>query len=230
MAINRDRLIMCYTLIKGGWNNFIPWAFRDWWLDPQGPEIGPNGQYFRYDPGKAIELLTAAGHPDGLQVDLISTPAYGDVWMQHIELVLADLKAIGIEATVKLQEYGNYIGTTASGDFPSGNTLAFGIMTPFTEPHDWLFNPFHPHGTRNAVGVNDAKLNVLIDQESKTFDRELRKQQIFEIQRYLGHQMYYVPGVAPYRHVAFTPRVRDLYPRSDFRFGAELAPQVRLAG
>jgi peptide/nickel transport system substrate-binding protein len=191
--------------------------------------MGPNGQYIRYDPQKAKELLAAAGYPDGLKVDLISTPGYGDVFVQYLELMQADLKAINIDANIKMQEYANYIATTASGKFPSGNTLVFGPITPFTDPHDWLFNLHHPDGTRNVDSVNDAKLNAMIAQQARTFDRAQRQQQVFEIQRYLAEQMYSPPGVAPYRHAGLTPQVRDFYPRSDFGFGAELAPKVWLA-
>ena len=38
-----------------------------------------------------------AGFPDGLKVDMISTPGYGQVWVQGVELAQQDLKAAGIE-------------------------------------------------------------------------------------------------------------------------------------
>ena len=45
----------------------------------------------------------------------------------------------------------------SSGQFDGGNTMVFGLETPFTEPHDFLFNMYHPKGTRNHAGVNDPE-------------------------------------------------------------------------
>jgi peptide/nickel transport system substrate-binding protein len=228
MSINRDNFIKVIYNGRGSWNNFIPWALSEWWLDPQGADQGPTAKYFKYDPAGARELLAAAGHPDGLQVTMLSTPGYGDVFVQGVELVQQDLKSGGIDATIKMQEYASYIATTFAGKFEGGDQLVFGLETPFTEPHDFLFNMYHPSGTRNHAGVNDEKLTAMIDQQMRTLDRAERKKQIYDIQRYLAEQMYYPPGVAPYRTAGFTPQVHDLFPRSDYGFGAEVVPKLWL--
>ena len=228
MSINRDNFIKVIYNGRGSWNNFIPWALSEWWLDPKGADQGPTAKYFKYDPAGARQLLAAAGHPDGLQVTMLSTPGYGDVFVQGVELVQQDLKSGGIDATIKMQEYANYIATTFAGKFDGGDQLVFGLETPFTEPHDFLFNMYHPSGARNHAGINDDKLTAMIEQQMRTLDRAERKKQIFEIQRYLAEQMYYPPGVAPYRTAGFTPRVHDLSPRSDYGFGAEVVPKLWL--
>ena len=110
-----------------------------------------------------------------------------------------DLKTAGIDATIKMQEYAEYIATTFKGKFDGGDTLVFGLETPFTEPHDYLFNMYHPKGTRNHAGINDDKLTAMIEQQMRTLDRAERKQQIFDIQRYLVEQMYYAPHAASMR-------------------------------
>ena len=229
MSINRDNIIKVIYNGRGNWNNFIPWALSEWWLDPRGADQGPTAKYFKYDPAGARQLLAAAGYPDGLQVTLLSTPGYGDVFVQGVELVQQDLKSGGIDATIKMQEYANYIATTFAGKFDGGNQLVFGLETPFTEPHDFLFNMYHPSGTRNHAGINDEKLTAMIEQQMRTLDRAERKKQMYDIQRYLAEQMYYPPGVAPYRTAGFTPQVHDLFPRSDYGFGAEIVPKLWLA-
>jgi ABC-type transport system substrate-binding protein len=128
-----------------------------------------------------------------------------------------------------MQEYASYIATTFAGKFDGGDQLVFGLETPFTEPHDFLFNMYHPSGTRNHAGINDEKLTAMIEQQMRTLDRAERKKQIYDIQRYLADQMYYPPGVAPYRTAALTPQVHDLFPRSDYGFGAEVVPKLWLA-
>ncbi len=115
MALNRDGLIQTVFNGRGNWNNAIPWALRDWWLDPRGPDMGPNAKYFTYDPAEARQLLAAAGYPDGLKIDLISTPGYGQVWVQMVELMQQDLKSAGIDATLLAAGFCDH-GSAALGD------------------------------------------------------------------------------------------------------------------
>ncbi len=226
MSLNRDNQIGVLYNGRGGWDNFMPWALTEWWLDPQSADEGPAAQYFKYDPAAARQLLAAAGYPNGLQVTLVSTPGYGDVFVQGAELVQQDLKSGGIDASIQMQDYAQYIATTFAGKFDGTNTLVFGLETPFTEPHDYLFNMYHPQGTRNHAGVSDDALTAMIDRQMRTLDHAQRKQQIFDIQRYLADQMYYVPGIVNYRTAGFSPQMHDMYPRSDYGFGAEIAPRV----
>jgi ABC-type transport system substrate-binding protein len=226
MGLNRENIINTIYAGRGNWNNFIPWALSEWWLDPRGPEMGPGAKYYKYDPAGAKALLAEAGFPNGLKVDMLSTPGYGQVFVQAVELVQQDLKAAGIDANIKMQEYTAYIATTFKGQIEGENTMVYGLETPFTEPHDFLFNMYHPNGTRNHASVNDPKLTGMIEQQMKTLDRAERKKQIYDIQRYLADQMYYPPGTTSVRVAGLQPYVKDFYPRSDFGFGAELAPKL----
>jgi peptide/nickel transport system substrate-binding protein len=228
MGLNRDNIINTIYAGRGNWNNFIPWALSEWWLDPRGPDMGPAAKYYKYDPAGAKALLAAAGFPDGLKVDMISTPGYGQVFVQGVELVQQDLKAAGIDANIKMQEYTAYIASTFKGNIEGENTMVFGLETPFTEPHDFLFNMYHPNGTRNHGSVNDPKLNGMIEQQMRTLDRAERKKQIYDIQRYLADQMYYPPGATSVRVAALQPNVKDFFPRSDFGVGAEIMPKLWL--
>lgn len=228
MGINREERIQVIHAGRGNWNNAVPWALSDWWLDPRGPDMGPNGKFLNYDPAEAKKLLAAAGFPDGMKVDMIATPGYGQVWVQAVELMQQSLKTIGVDATIKMQEYAAYIGTTFKGQFPGGMTMVYGLETPFTEPHDFLFNMYHPKGTRNHAGVNDAKLTEMIDKQARTVDRAERKKQIFEIQRYLAEQSYYPPVTAGIESYGVQPYVRDFFPLSDYGIGAEVIPKLWL--
>ncbi len=226
MGVDRDEMIKVVYSGRGNWNNAIPWAFSEAWLDPRGPDMGPNAKYFKYDPAEAKKLLAAAGYPDGLKVDMISTPGYGQIWVQSVELVQQQLKTIGVEANLKMQEYAAYISTTFLGKFEGGDVLVFGLETPFTEPHDFLFNMYHPKGTRNHADVNDSKLTEMIEKQARALDKAERKNQIYEIQRYLAEQMYYPPNAASMRSAGLQPYVRDFFPRSDYGLGAEVVPKL----
>jgi peptide/nickel transport system substrate-binding protein len=228
MGLNRDARISVIYNGRGNWNNFIPWALSEWWLDPRGPDMGPSARYFQYDPAAARQLLAEAGYPNGFQVDLISSPGYGQIWVQGVELMQQDLKSIGVDATIKMQEYSNYVSTTFQGKFEGGNVLVYGLETPFTEPHDYLYSMYHPKGTRNHAGVSDPQLTAMIENQARTLDRAARKNQIFEIQRYLAERMYYPPSSTGVVTVGLAPYVRDFYPISDYGRGAEVYPKLWL--
>lgn len=226
MALDRDEMIKVIYNGRGNWNNFVPWALSEYWLDPRGPDQGPTAKNFTFDPAEAKKLLAAAGHPDGLKLEMLSTPGYGQVWVQQVELVAAQLKKSGIDVTIKMQEYAAYISTTFLGKFEGGDRLVFGLETPFTEPHDFLFNMYHPKGTRNHADVNDQKLTEMIEKQSKTLDKADRKKQIYDIQRYLGEQMYYPMHSVSMRTAGYAANLRDVYPRSDYGIGAEIVPKL----
>jgi peptide/nickel transport system substrate-binding protein len=228
MAINRDEMTATVFNGRGGWNTSIAWALQEWWLDPRGPDFGPNAKYFKYDPPEARKLLAAAGYPNGMQIELVSTPGYGQRVIQQVEVIQQGLKSAGVEASIRMQEYSAYISTTFLGKFDGGNMIIVGPNANFNEPHEFLYLLYHPTGPRNASGVNDPQLTAMIEKEVRTLDKSDRKQQINDIQRYLAEQMYYVPTTTGFRSMAYQPYVRDAYPRSDFGLGAEVVPKLWL--
>jgi peptide/nickel transport system substrate-binding protein len=228
MAINRDEMIATVFNGRGNWNTSMPWALREWWLDPRGPDFGPNAKYFKYDPAEARKLLAAAGYPNGMQIDLVSTPGYGQRVIQQVEVVQQGLKSAGVTANIKMQEYSSYISTTFLGKFDGGNMIVVGPQGNFNEPHEFLFLLYHPKGPRNASDVNDPKLTQMIERQMRTLEKADRKQQIHDIQRYLAEQMWYVPTAVGFRSMVYQPYVRDAYWRGDFGLGAEVIPKLWL--
>jgi ABC-type transport system substrate-binding protein len=226
MAVNRDELIAASFDGRGGWNTSIPWALSEWWLDPRDPDFGPNAKYFKYDPAESRKMLAATGYPNGLKVDLIASPGYGQPFVQRVEVIQQSLKGAGIEANIKMQEYSAYISTTFLGKFEGGNTIVVGPNGNFNEPHEFLFLLYHPKGPRNASSVNDPKLTEMIEKEQRTMDKADRKKQLHDIQRYLAEQMYYVPTASGFRSMAYQSYVRNAHTRTDFGLGAEVIPKL----
>jgi peptide/nickel transport system substrate-binding protein len=228
MAVNRDEMLAAVFNNRGGWNTSVPWALSSWWLDPRGSDFGPNAKYFKYDPAESRKLLAAAGYPNGMKIDLVSTPGYGQRVIQQVEVIQQGLKQAGVEATIKMQEYSAYISTTFLGKFEGGNMIVVGPHGNFNEPHEFFFLKFHPKGPRNAPEINDPKLTEMIEKQMRTLDQADRKTQINDIQRYLAEQMYWVPTAVGFRSMAYQSYVRDAYPRSDFGMGAEVIPKLWL--
>ena len=64
--------------------------------------------------------------------------------------------------------FGNYDG------------IFYGLQTPFTDPHDYLFNMNHPSSARNHAGIDDPRLTQMIDDEEKTIDEAARVKKVQE--------------------------------------------------
>jgi peptide/nickel transport system substrate-binding protein len=225
MMFNRDDYIKIIHNGRGEYNNVVPWALSEAWLNPRGADAGPGSKVVKHDPAEAKKLLDAAGWDWKKPVTMLGTPGYGQVFTQAIELVHQHLKQAGVNVELKMQEYNVYISTTFAGKFDPG-TVVFGLETPFTEPHDYLFNMYHPKGTRNHAGVNDAKLNEMIEQQMRTVDKAKRKQLIFDIQKYALEQAYYPPGTAGVVMTAVQPWIKNFFPISDYGHFAEVLSKV----
>lgn len=231
LALDRDELINVLFEGVGLPNNALPGGLQSWYLDPRSPEMGPNAKYFKRDVEAAKKLLADAGFAGGLKVPLIaSLNAYGNTFNQSVELVIKQLKDAGITADLRPQDYSAYIGTTFLGKFDPGS-MVWGLETPYQEPHEYLYNMYHPKGTRPHTGpINDAQLTAMIEKQAVTLDKTERKQQIFEIQRYLGEKQYMVMGATGNTYIGILPRVKNFYYESDYGRGGEWLPKVWLDG
>ena len=49
-----------------------------------------------------------------------------------------------------------------------------------------------PGRPQNTAGVNDPKLNEMIKLQRRTFDESKRREIVYDIQRYLSEQAYYL--------------------------------------
>jgi peptide/nickel transport system substrate-binding protein len=178
----------------------------------------------------ARKLLAEAGYPNGLKVPMIaSLNAYGNTFNQSVELVIKQVKEASIEAELRPQDYSAYVGSTFLGRFEPG-TMAWGLQTPFQEPHDYLYNMYHPKGVRNHAGVNDPTLTAMIEKQMRTLDRAERKKIIFDIQRYLAEMQYYVISPTGNVTIARQPWVKNFQYQTDYGRAAEYVIKVWLDG
>src|SRR5262249_14103719 len=144
---------------------------------------------YQHDPQEARRLLADAGFPKGFKTLLHATGGYGPGVLDAAQLIQHYLKDVGIEVELKIQEYGAYIATTFAGKFEG---MAYGPVIIAWEPNSVLHGLYAPDQPRNSGNVNDPKLTAMLKEQQRTQDVEARRRIIFDIQRYLAEQQYYV--------------------------------------
>lgn len=193
IALSLDRQAMLDAVAEGVgvFHPPVPAGLKDWTLPV--PQLGEGAKYYRYDPAEAKRLLAAAGYPNGFPGQVCFTTYGSTVLVDSMQLVLKYLKDIGIEAKLDQKEYGAYIASCFSGNFPS---MTYGPQTPFLDPDNFLFAQYYPGEPKNQSHINDPVLADLLVRQRRTADVAKRREIIHDIQRYLARQQYYVatPG------------------------------------
>jgi peptide/nickel transport system substrate-binding protein len=216
-AVNRQAIIDA-VFLKGEPTPAISRGAPEW--SPRIDQLGPGAQYYRHDPKEARRLLAEAGFPQGLKTQLTVTPGYGADIVDSFQLAQRQLKEGGIEAELKLQEYGAYMSTTFLGKYEG---LAMGPFSIAWEPHSVLYGMYMPEQGRNSSHVNDPKIAGMLKEQMGVKNLETRRKLIFDIQRYAAEQQYYVYLYSPTFTAAWQPYVKNYAPNPTFDYGSRAA-------
>lgn len=199
----------------------LPASMGKWWVNPQKPDAGPGGANYNYDAKAARDLLKAAGQENLAMRFMFANDAYGDRFNQGAETTGGFLKDAGFNPSIVPISYlREYI---VSGGIFFGNYEGafYGLQTPFTDPHDYLFNMMHPNSARNHAGVNDPKLTAMIDDEERTLNEAERVKKVHEIQRYCMEQLFYIPVAVGYEFSFRQPWMKRLNYTGSYGAGSE---------
>lgn len=216
-AVDR-RAIIEAVFVKGEPSPGISRGLPEW--SPRIDQLGPGAQYYRHDPKEARRLLAEAGFPQGLKTQLNVTGGYGSDLVDAFQLVQRQLKESGIEAELKMQEYGAYISTTFLGKYEG---MAVGPFSIAWEPHTTLYGMYMPEQSRNSGHVADARIASMLKEQMRTKDLEARRKLIFDIHRYAAEQQYYVYLYSAGLTGSWRPYVKNYAPNSSFDYGNRAA-------
>ncbi|MGB6836858.1 MAG: ABC transporter substrate-binding protein [Dehalococcoidia bacterium] len=237
MAIDRDGLL---ALVRapiddegGEWPNIVPAGLAGgWWLDPKSPEMGEPAKWYKYDVAEAKKLMDAAGYGDGFDTRLhFSSTVYTNIIPYYpvvAEALPGLLREIGINVTLVPEDYiGQYMPETyTKGNFDG---MAWGLLSVFNDALAYLSNSFLPFGEgggRNMSKVRDEQLIADLEEANREPDVDELRKKLFDIQRYISDQMYYVPGINPIdyqlTHPFGAPGMNATGPAGTYGLGTEL--------
>jgi len=220
-ATNLAEVFESNAFSQGHWtpNPAVPAAFADWSIPID--QLGPEGRKdYEYNPAEARRLLAQAGHPNGFktQVEAPGT-GYGPDFLDAAQITVKNWKAGGIDAELKLKEYGAFISSTIFGKF---DHMFFGLRGGTADPEAYFYRPYMPGQVLNVMGVNDPKLTEMIKLQRRTFDVPRRRQIVFDIQRYLAEQGYFGANGSVKVVSAWDAHVRNYMPNNGHDYGGRL--------
>jgi peptide/nickel transport system substrate-binding protein len=131
------------------------------------------------DPARARALLAEAGVASGTKLTILSWQAYG--FLSNAALVVQEqLKQIGLNAEVDLQENAAFLKNYTEGNFD----LSVTGTSAYVDPNDIFFRNFAT-GQRFAIGYSNPEVDKLIAAGVATTNREERKKIYADLQRLL---------------------------------------------
>ena len=217
MAIDRSAIVDATLEGVGVMNPAVPAGLKEWSIPLD--QLGEGERYLRYDPAEAKKLLAEAGHPRGFPAT-IDFATYGStVLVDSVQLVIKYLKDVGIDAKLNTLEYGAYIARVLSGKHDS---MVFGPYTPFLEPDGFLFFQYYPGESRNISIVNDPVVADMLVRQGRTLDPAKRRQIIFDIQRYLAKQQYYIQMASAVYIAVWDRALKNYGPNLGYDWGCRL--------
>lgn len=184
------------------YNTAVPSSFEGWWLDPQGKDFGENAKYYTHDIAEAKKLLSAAGFPNGVDLEShhIVTSEYGRDFPKMIEVLLGMCAEAGIRVKITPSGFNTDWRAgyaDAKGKFPG---IAYVNLTP-VEMGNWLvavynkqgslFKGFDVNGT--TPGAGDPFLDDLTTKILREFDIQKRFDMTHDLQRYEAKTQYLPP-------------------------------------
>ncbi|HTE84742.1 MAG TPA: ABC transporter substrate-binding protein, partial [Dehalococcoidia bacterium] len=164
LAIDRDEMIATLGGGKGAWS--LGGAFPDVFTQDE------TKQLLKHDVAQARQLVTAAGYPNGVDVEFQYTTDYGPFYVSMIQLLQAQLKPAGLNIVFKVQDRQDTIQRRKNGDFIMSATA--GDVN--TDIDSSVYQKYLPGSTGNNSRVDDPTLTALITAQRRELDPEKRKE------------------------------------------------------
>ena len=217
MAIDRKAIIEAVFEGVGAMNPAVPAALREW--STPFDKLGDGAKYYKHDPAEAKKLLAAAGYPNGFPGTMCFTTYGSTILVDSMQLVQKDLKAVGIDVKIDQKEYGAYIATCFYGKFDS---MTYGPQTGFLEPDNFLFGQYYPEELKNQSHINDPVVADMLKNQRRTADSAKRREIIYDIQRHLAKQQYYVQMPSGVYIAVWEGAIKNYGPNMGYDYGGRL--------
>ncbi len=210
LAIDRDAIGRSVLGNKYAVAGLAQPAFGKWAMTLD--QLGTSAQNFKYDPTTAKQLVSAAGAADAFHTLYYPVGGYGPQFEAAIQAMNPMLNAVGFKTrTVQLDFLKDFNGGGKGityGFYPL-DALSTANVGGYSTIEDWLVSNFVPGTNRDKTQVEDQTLVSMSQKMTALTDENERLKAVYDIERYIADQVYYV--VAPYPYIAtlVQPRVQN---------------------
>ena len=175
MSIDRDEFIKSIEGGEGGWA--MAGAFVDTWTQDEIKQI------LKYDRTAAKQLLSAAGYPNGVELEFTYPGTqFGDKSIQQYQLLQAQLKTVGINLNLRDLDPAAYAQNNASAKF----TMNARNKAVFGDVDSYLYATYFSTSKTNYNGCNDPQLDALILAQRREPDPVKRREAVRAASKYLN--------------------------------------------
>ncbi|MDC0074982.1 ABC transporter substrate-binding protein [Alphaproteobacteria bacterium] len=204
-AVNRDAIVDALFFGKYGRPSTQP-AFPG----VNGYDASIKG--YNYDPAKAKKLLAEAGYADGFDFE-VRAIVNDENFKNFYEAVIADVKALGINATLIGQPFagaGNWLEHWLKGDWPyQGFGIGFDLTSTMDAGRVWnVFASCKKSGGK-APYFCDQGMMPAIEAANQEFDPVKRKKMLQDLGRVTTEKAPIIFGVEFDELMAHSPKVKN---------------------
>ena len=194
------------------WNSSILAIWPEWWLDPQGKDLGAGAKFYEYNVAEAKKLVAAAGHANGLDIkaQYVTTGEYGTDFNAKVETLMNFGRVVGLNmSTVPVGFSTDWRPKVADakGDFEGISFRSGAAGSQIADVGEGAFAYYHHEGGVNYTGFfsedsafqkGDPRINSLLENIRTEFDQKRRISMMHEVQRIMADAQYMIhfPGSA----------------------------------
>jgi peptide/nickel transport system substrate-binding protein len=200
LAMDRNELMQSQTGGKGALG--MAGVFYDTFTQDEIKQL------LKFDPAQAKQLVSAAGFPGGLDLEMTYPGnAYGDTYIKGIQLLQAQLRQAGINLVFKSIDKDDFSSRRKKGDFvinylnsqPAGEDM--GSLA-------WAI--FLPNEQSNYGGVDDPPLTEILKAQQREPDQAKRKDLLRQAAKRINAEQFWSYGPLHKAHWDFwTPALQN---------------------
>jgi len=152
MAINRDEILQKNFYGKGKIEDGVM---------PRGLVCYEPAKSIEYNPQKARQLLTEAGYPNGVDINLAQVSSWSSKWSDMNQIIQAQIKDAGFNAQIKTMDESAYFANRKAGTV---DNYTQNWSADFNDPDNFFYTFFSKSGTAvRGYNNNDAEVFAALD-------------------------------------------------------------------
>lgn len=185
----RVRQAICYALDKDAVNGFVSGdngtligsamlpTLRDYYVD-FSDAYGTGA-----DIESAKQALADAGYPDGFDLEIM-VPSNYEFHMETAEVVVEQLKAVGINATINSVEWNTWLSECYNGR--NYQATICGVTCDMTP--GYLLNRYQTDSSKNFINFSNEEFDQVYVQAQSTLDAGEKSEYYGQLQRILSDE------------------------------------------